>query len=156
MPFEDCPEWVKETTPEWVQPYLGKGGLPHASSIPGEPLVPECSGITLWQANHFVVYREGPEHVRLREYLYDGYSPLEVNYTRGTLPTYEWLVERCTAGCETDTERALALLTEALPRPIAEDAATLRAAMARRTRELLADRLWVFGLLNYPLPEKAV
>jgi len=117
MLFDDCPEWVKETVPDWVRPYLGKDGLSDDFEIPaGDGLLCDyCSGVTLWQANHFIVHRDGPEHERVRRLLYEDYTPLTEDYHPGTLPLYERIVEKYAKG-GSDTDKAVAMLTEALPR----------------------------------------
>jgi len=106
----DAPAWCKETLPDWVQPYLGKNGLGSPWGDKPGPLATGVKGVDRYQANHFVVYR--PETAK---YLYGEYTPLKVDYKKGSLPTYEAAVAKYTAGCKTDTEKAVALLTKAMP-----------------------------------------
>jgi len=100
-----APQWAQEEAPAWVQKYLGKSGLP--APWPDRPgLIGEgTAGIDLWQANHFVAYR-----AETAKYLYEQYTPLKVQHTKGTLPEYEKQVEKFTGGAKSDREKALALL----------------------------------------------
>jgi len=109
----DCPGWAQETVPERVRPYLGRFGLPDPYPQQKTPLGGDTAGIDLWQANHFVAY-----HKDTAEYLYRDYSPTTVAYRNGTLPSYERLVARYTAGCTGDRQKALALLKQAMPKAI--------------------------------------
>jgi len=109
---DKTPEWVKEDLPEWVLPYVGKFGLSEAwqqrvKSVLGGGV----AGIDRWQANHFIVYRK-----ETAEYLYGAYTPPEAGYKKGTLPAYEKLAAKYTEGLTSDSEKAVALLTKALPR----------------------------------------
>ena len=113
-PVIECPAWAKETVPVWVQPYLGKYGLPMPHPQQKAALGNCTAGIDMWQANHFVGYRE-----ETARYLYETYTPTTVQYRPGTLPLCEKIVAQYTAGLTTDRERALALLTRAVPELIA-------------------------------------
>lgn len=109
-PVIACPEWAKETAPIWVQPYLGKYGLPPPYPHQKAALGNCTAGIDMWQANHFVSYR-----AETASFLYGSYTPLKVNYRKGTFPMLEQIVERYTAGLTNDQQRALALLKRAVP-----------------------------------------
>ncbi len=113
-PAAECPAWAKETVPVWVQPYRGRYGLPMPYPQQKDPLGGCTAGIDLWQANHFIAYR--PETSR---YLYESYTPTAVQYTKGALPLCEKIVAEYTAGLATNREKALALLTRAIPERIA-------------------------------------
>ena len=105
------PAWVKETLPDEILPFLGKRGLPEPWCARNGPLGSGVAGIDRWQANHFIVYRK-----ETAEFLNGKYTRLGVDYQPGTLPTYEKVVAEYAAGLKTDREKALALLTRALPR----------------------------------------
>ena len=106
----DCPAWAKETLPDWLKPYMGKNGLPEPyHSQRGALSDPDVIGLDRYQANNFIVYR-----AETASYIYNDYTPLKVDYKPGTLPTYEKVSAKYTAGCTTDTEKAVALLTKAL------------------------------------------
>ncbi len=106
----ECPAWARETVPAWLEPYRGKRGLPDPYPQQKEPIGEKTAGIDLWQANHFIVYR--PETA---EYLYHEYTSLQVPYRRGLVPMCEKIVAKCTAGLTGDREKALALLSRAMP-----------------------------------------
>jgi len=112
-PSAPCPVWAQEEVPEWAKPFLGRFGLPEPYPSQKEPLGNVTAGVDLWQANHFVVYRQ-----ETAEYLYRQYSPTRVAYPGGTLLRYEKLVARHTAKLNSDREKALALLTRAMPEAI--------------------------------------
>jgi hypothetical protein len=105
-----CPEWAKVKAPDWVQPFLGRFGLPDPYPSQKEPLGACTAGIDLWQANHFVVYRK-----ETAEYLYKDHSPLRIGYNQGSLPFCERIVAKYTRGLQSEREKALALLTRGLP-----------------------------------------
>jgi len=106
----DAPSWAREDLPDWVLPHVGKSGLDAAyRSRPG-PLGRSVRGIDRLQANRFIAYR--PETAR---HLYGEYTALQVGYRKGTLPLFESVSERYTAGCRSDTEKAVALLRRAMP-----------------------------------------
>jgi hypothetical protein len=104
------PGWVVEKVPDWVKPFQGKAGLSEAWSRRPGPLGSSVAGLDRWQANHFIVYR--PETAK---FLYSSYTPLKVDYRSGTWPTFEKLAAKYTAGLKSNKDKALALLTKALP-----------------------------------------
>ncbi len=107
---DSVPAWVKHDLPEWVMPYVGKRGLsdpwPHGSDLGAGELV----GIDLWQANNFVVHRS-----ETAEFLYGEYTPTKLDYKAGTFPALEEIVARHTAGSTSDRDKAVNLLTRAMP-----------------------------------------
>jgi hypothetical protein len=103
--YEDCPVWARVAVPEWVTPYLGRHGLPAPYRDQKRPIGDVTAGLDLWQANHFVAYRE-----ETARYLYESYSPTSVRYRAGTLPMYEAIVAEQTAGLTNDRDKAVALL----------------------------------------------
>jgi hypothetical protein len=106
----DTPPGCRETVPPEIRPFLGKNGLGSPWGDKPGPLASGVKGIDRYQANHFVVYR--PETAA---YIYGGYTPTKVAPIPGALPEYEAAVGKYTAGCTTDTEKAVALLTKAMP-----------------------------------------
>ncbi|MFW6060025.1 MAG: transglutaminase domain-containing protein [Phycisphaeraceae bacterium] len=86
-PNRTAPAWVQETVPTWVEPYRGAPGLPAPCEAQQGPLATTVAGVDYWQANYFVAYQ--PETA---DYLYGAYTPLQVDYQRGTLPAYEQAV----------------------------------------------------------------
>lgn len=103
-----CPAWaVEQIRPDmWL--FQGKYGLvddPFPKTI-----APNTAGIDYWQANHFIVCRK-----ETRDYLYREYTPTCVHYVKGTLPTFEAVVERHTRGLSSEREKAVALLQKAMP-----------------------------------------
>ena len=106
-----CPEWIKAPSPRWARHWLGKFGLPERCRAKfSGPIAPTVSGIDYWQANHFIVFRK-----ETAEFLYNEYTPLEVDYVKGTLPDFEAVVAKYTSGLTSDREKAVSLLTRALP-----------------------------------------
>jgi hypothetical protein len=103
----DCPAWAKETVPDSIQPFRGRNGLPKPYVDRTGPCGVDVRGIDRYHANQFIVYR--PETA---QYLYTGYTPLRVNYRRGLLPSFEALSSEVTAGCRTEAEKIVALLTK--------------------------------------------
>jgi hypothetical protein len=103
------PAWAREPLPEWVRPYQGRFGLPDPYPQQKELIGDPTAGIDLWQANHFIVYRK-----ETAEYLYKDYTPTQVHYKPGTLPSYERIVAEYTAGIDNPREKAVALLTRAM------------------------------------------
>ncbi len=97
------PQWTKETLPRWVLPYLSGYGRK-------KPMGSSVAGIDRWHAQTFIWYT--PETAR---YLYSEYSPPEVHYKKGSLPTYEAAVQKYTAGLAADRDKAVALVTKAMP-----------------------------------------
>jgi len=106
-----CPAWARVPVPDWLKPYQGKNGLPEPwHSRPGSTCGGAVAGIDRYQANLYVVYR--PETA---VYLYSAYTPAKAAYVRGTLPGYERVVAKYTKPKMSQTEKALALLTVAMP-----------------------------------------
>lgn len=105
----DAPAWCRQKLLDWVKPHVGKNGLPAEWRNRPGPLGDAVEGVDRYQANHFVVY--GPPTAK---YVYGEYTPLKLNYRKGSLPTYEAAVAKYTAGCATDTDKAVALLTRAM------------------------------------------
>ncbi len=96
-----------------LQPFRGRNGI---GRLPGrtfktEPLATNVRGIDRYHANQFLVYC--PETAA---FLYDGYTPLTLNYRAGTLPAYETLAAEASAGCHTETETVRALLEKGAAR----------------------------------------
>ncbi len=140
-PVVECPEWAKETVPVWVQPFRGKFGLPEPYCRQQKALGGCTAGVDMWQANHFVGY--GPATAG---YLYEAYSPLSVSYRKGTLPLCEQIVAKYTAGLKTDREKAIALLTRAIPEQIAHPSIPPYSMDVRPDRALTEDELLKSGL----------
>ena len=104
------PEYAKEKLPEWLEPFVGRKGLPAPwNQVPGI-LAEGVAGLDRWEANRFIVYR--PETAK---FLYSDYTPLKVDYKKGSSPLVEKTAEECTRGAKTDTEKALAMLTQVFP-----------------------------------------
>jgi hypothetical protein len=101
------PEYAKETLPDWVEPFVGRKGLPAPWNQTPAILAEGVAGLDRWQANRFIVYR--PETAK---FLYAEYTPLKVNYRKGTCPLIEKTAEECTRNAKTDTEKAVAMLTQ--------------------------------------------
>ena len=106
-----APAWAQQRLPDWIKPsFLGKHGLPEPwCSRPG-PLATAVGGIDRWQANHFIVYR--PETAK---FLYSKYTPTKVEYHKGLFPALEKIVAQYTKPGQSDREKAMALLTKAMP-----------------------------------------
>lgn len=100
----DCPAWAKEKLPDWVAPFIGANGLTDPWRVK-KHLSDSTKGIDRYQANHFVF-----DCPQTRKYLYTDYTPLTVNYVKGTLPSYEKLAAKLTVGCTNDTDKAVAML----------------------------------------------
>jgi transglutaminase-like putative cysteine protease len=105
----NCPDWAKERLPDWVLPYVGLNGTPEAWRPKGKPFGAYVESIDRYQANWFIYY--GPQTA---DYLYGAYTPLKVDYKPGTLPGYEAILAKYTAGCTSDTQKAVTLL-KAMP-----------------------------------------
>ncbi len=133
-----CPAWARETVPAWVTPYLGRSGMPEPFHSQKELIGYETTGLDLWQANNFVVYRK-----ETAKYLYESYSPTSVRYKAGTLPAFEKTAAEYTAGLKTDREKAVALLTKAIPDKVPHPAIAPMSPMCDKNRGLSDD-----GLLN--------
>src|SRR5512147_1188338 len=50
------PDWAKEKLPEWVEPYVGRKGLPSPWCDNPAMLANSVGSFDHWQANRFVVY----------------------------------------------------------------------------------------------------
>ncbi len=105
-----CPAWAKVQTPAWVERYKGKNGAPEPYHSQKRPMGSSTEGIDRYQANQFVNHLP-----QTAEFIYTQYTPLEAGYMRGTLPMYEKIVAQYTTEDMTDTEKALALLHNAMP-----------------------------------------
>jgi hypothetical protein len=101
----DCPAWAKETLPPSIRPYCGRNGLPSPWNDRKYAMAMTVRGVDRYHANHFVVYR--PETAR---FLYTDYTPLEVHYRPGLLPSYEKLAAEVTSPDQTPREKAVSLL----------------------------------------------
>jgi hypothetical protein len=84
----ECPAWLRENLPAWVEPFRGINGLPEVwrSKFDGANALNVC-GVDRFQANQFIVYRK-----ETADFLYDNYTPSEINYPAGTLPGLENIV----------------------------------------------------------------
>ena len=134
------PEWAKDRLPAAILPYVGARGLPPPFAQRTKPLGDAVAGIDRWQANRFIAYR--PETA---DFLYRSYTPLKVAYRKGTLPRYEKCVERTTRGLATARERAVALLTRALPREFRHPTMAPLGKPCRADRALLDEPLLASG-----------
>ena len=106
----DCPAWAKQTLPEWVRPFVGLHGAPPPWNKSATPFGDCVKGLDRYQSNQFIWWRPETD-----AYLYGGdYTPLTVNYKPGVLPDFEKIAMQYTVDCVTDTEKAMALLTNAL------------------------------------------
>jgi len=101
----DCPAWAKEELPPSILPYRGRNGMPSPFKERTYPLAMSVRGVDRYHANQFVMYR--PETAR---YLYTDYTPLEVRYRPGLLPTYEKLAAEITTPDQSPLEKAVSLL----------------------------------------------
>lgn len=107
----DCPAWAKETVPPEMAPFRGRNGLPEVYRARRRPIAMTVRGVDRYHANQFIVHRPETAH-----YLYETYTPLEVGYTQGLLPSFETWAAACGSNARTAREKALAFLDEALPR----------------------------------------
>jgi hypothetical protein len=104
-----CPEWIIEEAPSWSLPYVGDAG--YQKLYPTAPVfVNGTKNIDYWQAGNYLVYRTA-----IDSQLYKTYTPLTVNYIKGTLPIYEQLAAKYIVGLTSDSAKAIALLKKALP-----------------------------------------
>lgn len=101
----NCPAWAKEQLPDWVLPYVGIHGTPAQWLPKGKPFGAYVERIDRYQANWFIYYAP-----QTADYLYGAYSPIRVDYVPGTLPGYERIVAKYTAGCTSATQKAVTLL----------------------------------------------
>ena len=104
------PPWARETVPGWLAPYQGVNGAPERFASKKGYYGGPCEGIDRYQANAFIWYTPATA-----SYLYTDYTPVPVDYRPGTLPGYEALAARFTKPGDSETERAQALLTRAMP-----------------------------------------
>ena len=100
----NCPEWVKENLPDFIEKFRGRNGMPSPYIERKYAIGMDVSGIDRYHANQFIVYRR-----ETAEYLYSEYTALKVQYIKGTLPSYERLAAKVIEGCS-ETEKAQALL----------------------------------------------
>jgi len=124
-----------------VRPCVGhtvSGPVRHARALPQpEGTDRRCNlGLDLWHANYFVAYRR-----ETAKYLYESYSPTSVRYKPGTLPAFERIAAEYTAGLKTDREKAVALLTKAIPDKVPHPAIAPMAPMCDKNRGLDDDGL---------------
>lgn len=107
----EAPAWAQQRLPDWLKPsLLGKHGLPEPwCSRPG-PLAVDVGGIDRWQANHFIVYRH-----ETAKFLYGEYTPTKVAYRKGLFPALERIVAHYTTADQSDRQKAITLLTKAMP-----------------------------------------
>ena len=85
------PAIAREETPEWAGDHVGMWGMVRDDSYDESVAEPPVGGIDFWQSQHFIIYNS-----RTAPHLYDDYTPLQVNYKKGTLPVY-----RCTREAST-------------------------------------------------------
>ena len=154
----DAPSWAKETVPDWVARYQGNRGLPPPWPQSPKPSPPAVAGIDYWQATHFIVYR--PETAA---FLDDGYSPTRVEYRRGMFPALEKVVAAYTSRGQSDREKALALLTKALPEHLPHPEVPPYGPAVPKNRGMTDEQLWASGCgvvqragagLHSPLPDR--
>jgi hypothetical protein len=107
-----CPAWAQVTVPDRMTPYLGKAGMPEPFHSLKDPIGKEVTGLDLYQANHFVTYRQ-----ETAEFLYRDYTALRVDYRPGTLPAFERMAAGITRNLSSDRDKALALL-KAVPEKV--------------------------------------
>jgi hypothetical protein len=84
---------------------MGRYGLPDPYRHQKKPIGDVTAGLDLWQANHFIAYRQ-----ETAKYLYEGYTPTTVEYKAGTLPVFEKIAAEQTAGLTYSRDKAMALL----------------------------------------------
>ena len=92
------PPWVKVDLPAWVEPFVRK------------LYVEGVAGIDRYHAYSSVPYCE-----ETAKFLYEQYTPITVDYKKGTLPAYEILVQKHVSGLKSDREKAVHLLTKVVP-----------------------------------------
>ena len=110
-----APAWAQQRLPDWIQPsLLGKHGLHEPWCSRRGPLGQAVAGIDRWQANHFIVYRQ-----EAAGFLYGEYTPTRVEYRQSLFPALERIVAKYTTADQSDCQKAVALLTTALPQQIA-------------------------------------
>ena len=92
------PEWAKEDFPDWIDPYITK------------QIVNNVAGIDRYHSYFRIRYNE-----ETAKFLYEDYTPVKVNYIKGTLPSYEAIVNKHISDTESDKEKAIRLLTKVMP-----------------------------------------
>ncbi|MCL2329849.1 MAG: transglutaminase domain-containing protein [Phycisphaerae bacterium] len=112
-PIKPPPEWVKVEVPEQYKGFVGSPGLPEAYQKSWKtPVGLGTQYIDFWQADHNLIYR--PETAK---FLYSDYSSTETpKYVKGTLPTFERLVDEHCYGMVNNRDKAIVLLREVLPK----------------------------------------
>ena len=101
----DCPDWAKETLPNFIIRYRGRNGQPHPYNERPFPLAMTVRGVDRYQANQFIVFRPETE-----DFLYRNYTPLNVRYRTGSLPAFEKAALEVTRHDQSDIEKAMAFL----------------------------------------------
>ncbi len=102
----DCPAWIREVHPAWVEPLRGINGLPeglrrHFSGANA----PNVLGVDRHQANQFIPFR--PETA---QWLYEAYTPESVHWPEGYQPVLRRTAQEATWGASSAEEKALRLL----------------------------------------------
>jgi len=107
-----CPQWARVEFPRELRRWQGPFGLPvpHPTQDPKNSLNVIVAGIDVWQGNHFLMHND-----KTHDYIYGDVAPFRFAYRKGTLPVYERLVAEYTSEEMTDREKAVKLLTVALP-----------------------------------------
>ena len=102
----DCPQWAREEVPRWVLPSRGVNGLPDGlrRHFSGANAL-ATAGVDRYQANQFITYC-----AETAAWLYTGYTPMEVEWPEGYLPTLRRLALEVTTGARSPEEKALRLL----------------------------------------------
>ena len=83
------PPWVKVDLPARIEPFVRK------------LYVEGVAGIDRYHAYSSLPYCE-----ETAKYLYEQYTPVTVDYKKGTLPAYEKLVQKYVSGLKSDREKA--------------------------------------------------
>jgi hypothetical protein len=103
----ECPAWLREELPAWVEPFRGINGMPENwKATYSGPNGGGVAGVDRFQANQFIVHR--PETAA---YLAKQYTPLQVGYRKGTFPELEKIVERLFTESEAVEEKVSKLLS---------------------------------------------
>jgi hypothetical protein len=136
----DAPPWAKTAVPDTIRPFLGRHGLGKPWCDEAWPLAVCVAGIDRWQANHFVVYRK-----ETAGYLYSEYTPGKIEYAKGLFPALEKAVAQYAKPGQSDRQRAMALLTEALPNHLRHPSIPPTCGDLRADRGLDDEGLWASG-----------
>jgi hypothetical protein len=81
----ECPVWLIEQLPTWLEPFRGINGLPDVWRAKfREANALNVRGVDRFQANQFIVYRK-----ETADYLYDSYTPPQTHYSPGLYPSLE-------------------------------------------------------------------